>query len=55
MEVVELEEEFNPVVQLALSPVKLGPGGSGGVPVGYLETKWPPLITEGREPTDVTK
>jgi hypothetical protein len=34
VDVVELDDEFEPVVQLALNPVKPGPGGPVGVPNG---------------------
>ena len=56
LDVVVLDVVFDPTVQLALNPVKLGPatGGAVGVPEGYVETNWPPLTTEGRGPTDVT-
>ena len=54
MDVVELDDKFNPVVQLALNPVKLGPGGPLGAPEGYVEANWPPLTTEGTGPTEVT-
>jgi hypothetical protein len=54
VDVVELDDEFDLVVQLALNPVKLGPGGPLGVPVGRLETSWPPLTTVGSGPTEVT-
>ena len=54
VDAVKLDDEFDFVVQLALNPEKVGPGDPVSAEVGRVETNWPPWITVGIGPTEVT-
>lgn len=55
---VALDVLFDPPAHTTLDPVELvvirAGEGAVGVPVGYEEANCPPMITEGRGPTEVT-
>jgi hypothetical protein len=51
---VELLDDDGSVVQLALHPVKTGPGVPVNVPEGLVDVNRPPLTAEGSGATEMT-